>query len=151
MIIPASIVFEHPSGAVLIHGNADAPQYVNDHTKVSLTITAFNLPEDYHAMAPFARRLRIDLRDLGSMPPDDLEWTRREALRAAAAIADDLASGLSALCVCQAGYNRSGLVCALALVKIGMKPEQAIQTLRTRRSENVLGNALFEAMVLGKA
>lgn len=41
---------------------------------------------------------------------------------------------------CQAGLNRSGLVTALILMKSGMKPEDAIRTIRTNRADIALFN-----------
>jgi protein-tyrosine phosphatase len=41
---------------------------------------------------------------------------------------------------CQAGLNRSGLVTALILIKSGMKPEEAIRTIRKNRAEDALFN-----------
>lgn len=49
---------------------------------------------------------------------------------------------------CQAGLNRSGLVAALALCRLGMKPQEAIDLLRSKRSPAVLCNKAFEAHVL---
>jgi protein-tyrosine phosphatase len=45
---------------------------------------------------------------------------------------------------CQAGLNRSGLVAALALIRDGMTPAQAIELLRSKRSPAVLCNPTFE-------
>jgi protein tyrosine phosphatase len=44
---------------------------------------------------------------------------------------------------CQAGLNRSALVVALALVKDGMTPVDAIARLRRKRCEKVLYNKTF--------
>lgn len=52
---------------------------------------------------------------------------------------------------CQAGLNRSGLVCALALMVDGASPEEAITKLRNARSEFVLCNATFEAWLREEA
>lgn len=49
---------------------------------------------------------------------------------------------------CQAGWNRSGLVAACALVRGGYRPDQAIALLRRRRFPEVLSNRLFESFVL---
>jgi protein-tyrosine phosphatase len=45
---------------------------------------------------------------------------------------------------CQAGLNRSGLVAALALIRSGMTPAEAITLLRSKRSPAVLCNPTFE-------
>lgn len=49
---------------------------------------------------------------------------------------------------CQAGLNRSGLVCALALIREGMDPKCAIDLLREKRCEAVLCNPDFEKFLL---
>lgn len=53
------------------------------------------------------------------------------------------------LVVCQAGLNRSGLVTATALVLGGLKPREAVDLLREKRSPAVLCNQSFEDFVLG--
>lgn len=52
-------------------------------------------------------------------------------------------SGKKVLVRCQAGWNRSGLVTALALLKDGYKPIEAISLIRERRSPSALCNADF--------
>lgn len=49
---------------------------------------------------------------------------------------------------CQAGLNRSGLLTAVALVRDGMVPSEAIALLRESRSDAVLCNPLFESLVM---
>jgi len=50
---------------------------------------------------------------------------------------------------CQAGLNRSGLVAALALVKAGKKPQEAISELRAKRCDAVLCNKAFAEWLTG--
>lgn len=45
---------------------------------------------------------------------------------------------------CQAGLNRSALVTALALIRSGSTPDEAISLLRKQRSPAVLCNSSFE-------
>ena len=52
-------------------------------------------------------------------------------------------AGRKVLIRCQAGWNRSGLVMALVLLKHGFKPEEAINQIRARRSPHALCNADF--------
>lgn len=49
---------------------------------------------------------------------------------------------------CQKGINRSSLVTALALIKSGMSPKDAIALLRYKRSPHVLMNKVFEAWLM---
>lgn len=48
---------------------------------------------------------------------------------------------------CQAGYNRSGLMMALVLMRLGLTAEDAIELLRRRRGPDVLINRVFEQYV----
>lgn len=52
-------------------------------------------------------------------------------------------SGKKVLVRCQAGWNRSGLVTALALMKDGHKAKDAIDLIRARRSPHALCNEDF--------
>lgn len=52
---------------------------------------------------------------------------------------------------CQAGLNRSNLITALALIRGGMAPRDAISLLREKRSPLVLCNASFESWLMGLA
>lgn len=49
---------------------------------------------------------------------------------------------------CAAGINRSAMVLALALIHDGMKPEDAIALIRTKRSKLCLSNETFEQWLL---
>lgn len=52
-------------------------------------------------------------------------------------------SGRRVLARCQAGYNRSGLVMALVLMKEGYSAKDAIDLIRARRSPHALCNTDF--------
>jgi protein-tyrosine phosphatase len=52
---------------------------------------------------------------------------------------------------CQAGLNRSGLVTALTLMISGMSADQAIDTLREKRSSYALCNGEYEHWLLTEA
>ena len=62
-----------------------------------------------------------------------------------------LDKGGKVLVHCQAGLNRSNLVTALALIKRGRTPADAVALLRERRSPVVLCNAAFESWLLAEA
>lgn len=71
---------------------------------------------------------------------DDLE-------RASEAVLEGLEKGKT-LVHCQAGLNRSGLVSAYTMMKLGYRAEDAIQLLRDARSPLVLCNETFEKQLL---
>jgi protein-tyrosine phosphatase len=49
---------------------------------------------------------------------------------------------------CQAGLNRSAFITALALIREGMKADEAVALLRQKRSPAVLCNQAFEKFLL---
>lgn len=49
---------------------------------------------------------------------------------------------------CQAGLNRSGLLCAIVLMKLGKTPVKALALLRKKRHQVVLCNETFESWIL---
>ena len=64
---------------------------------------------------------------------------------------NEWASGNRVLIRCEGGWNRSGLVTALVLMKSGELPENAIEEIRARRSRLVLSNKTFERWLLSEA
>jgi hypothetical protein len=52
---------------------------------------------------------------------------------------------------CQAGYNRSGLIIALVLLKEGYSADEAISLIRERRSPNALCNPHFVKFIKEQA
>lgn len=49
---------------------------------------------------------------------------------------------------CQQGWNRSGLIVAVALIRNGIEPKNAIALMREKRMPEVLSNPVFEAWLL---
>jgi protein-tyrosine phosphatase len=79
--------------------------------------------------------------------PDDV-LTARQILAVeefAASAASDYGHGRRVLVRCRAGMNRSGLVVAEVLIRSGFAPEDAIATIRRRRSPSALNNESFVA------
>ena len=56
-------------------------------------------------------------------------------------------NGSNVLIRCQGGKNRSGLVAALVLVSSGKSPDEVIELLRSKRSDDMLFNRHFEALL----
>jgi protein-tyrosine phosphatase len=56
--------------------------------------------------------------------------------------------GKRTLIRCQAGWNRSGLIMALVLMREGYKAQEAIDLIRDKRSSNALCNKHFVAWLL---
>jgi hypothetical protein len=62
-------------------------------------------------------------------------------------VVDYLRRGENVVSSCWAGWNRSGLMSALALVKLGMEPDTAIACVRNARGPSALGNPVFVRIV----
>jgi len=74
-------------------------------------------------------------------PETDLRLPVEEAFK-------DWQSGKRVLIRCQAGWNRSGLVTALTLIKVGYQPKDAIKLIREKRCQEALCNPIFEDWLL---
>ena len=61
---------------------------------------------------------------------------------------EDWKAGKKVLIRCQAGWNRSGLIMALVLIKEGYSAQEAIDLIRKQRSPNALCNPRFVAWLL---
>ena len=72
-------------------------------------------------------------------------------VRALGNLVADLSRAGKTLVHCQAGLNRSGLICATSLIEQGWEPEAAIKLLREKRSPAVLCNQTFENWLLANA
>lgn len=71
----------------------------------------------------------------------DVELAQIKSL--AKAVALSVHNGVKTLVRCQAGYNRSGLVTALALVEMGYSAHDAVELIRAKRSPNALFRLAF--------
>lgn len=80
----------------------------------------------------------------GKLSLTDLNAVKDYARR----IAVYVTAGSKILVRCQAGYNRSGLVVALALIELGWTPEQAIGQIRAKRSIWALHNIDFVRYIM---
>ncbi|MEU5316954.1 dual specificity protein phosphatase family protein [Streptomyces sp. NPDC021056] len=78
------------------------------------------------------------------IPDGPLDGTQLAGvIRLAQAASDALDEGRKVLVRCYHGYNRSGLVIAHTLIRSGCSAEEAIRTIRARRSPWALHNDLF--------
>lgn len=96
--------------------------------------------------------LRARLRDVGSMEPGELASTKAEANRIAESVAAFIRTRVKVLVSCNHGFNRSGLVSALTLVRLGLTPDAAIEQVKKARHEYyALTNDLFCRVIRGQA
>jgi hypothetical protein len=101
-------------------------------------------PWEQYALGEKTSRVEVKMYDAGTIPDPDL-------LHSLAGFVASLIGQGKTLVHCQAGLNRSGLIGALALVKMGRTPSEAIALLRERRHRVVLCNATFEDWLLTEA
>jgi len=84
-------------------------------------------------------------------PLDDNHWVPENELRimrkASDLVARRLKDGRRVLVTCWQGRNRSGVVSALALVRLGAPPKVAIGLVRKARGETALSNETFVRII----
>jgi len=112
-------------------------------------LCAKELPRDDDHQAHKLIRLYLD--DTGAfLTPKEVERTREGACLVAVAIAQ----GKRVLVSCAMGRNRSGLVCARALIFLGYEPRKAINAVRARRrwvdGVPALENRAFTRWLMGE-
>lgn len=138
------------------HFSAPLISHIEDNLYVGGCIDGVRLDDDWqtvvslykwerYALGPNTERFEVEMYDAGEVPDE----TQLHAL--AATVVASLARGGKVLVHCQAGLNRSNLVTALALIKMGRTPADAIALLREKRSPVVLCNAAFESWLLDQA
>lgn len=135
--------------------NAPLISHIEGNLYVGGCINGVALPDDFahvvslykwerYDIGPGTERTEVTMYDSGDVP--DAEQID--------ALADIVVAGLrdgKTLVHCQAGLNRSNLIAASALIKMGRTPQEAIDLLREKRSPVVLCNQAFERWLLGRA
>ncbi|MET9699583.1 protein phosphatase [Streptomyces sp. NPDC006529] len=106
-------------------------------TEFDLVISLFSRPG--HGPGPGIDHLVAEIPD-GPLTADQIHGVQQLALTAARAVR----AGRVVLVRCKAGYNRSGLVVAQALVELGWETAGAVDTVRRKRSPFALNNRVFE-------
>ena len=121
------------------HG-IDTPAITPAHFDTVITLYASAGPVDW-----YVKEVRLGFFDHNEVDLDehDLAHAVRAAYR-------DWSRGKRVLIRCQAGWNRSGLVTALVLMREGYRSFEAIELIRQMRSENALCNRSFEQFLRDK-
>lgn len=135
-------------------GRFSAPliSHIKDNLWVGGCINGVTLPDDFkhvvslykwerYKLGPDTTRAEFTMYDSADMEND-------EQLHKIADYANECLKDGKTLIHCQAGLNRSNLISALALIKQGFLPEDAIKLLREKRSPVVLCNEAFENWLL---
>lgn len=107
----------------------------------AITLYASAMPADW-----FVKEIRLGIYDgdMKDFSPEDLFELVKTAHT-------DWKAGKRVLIRCQAGWNRSGLVMALVLMREGYTAQAAIELIRERRSSSALCNSYFEEYLLSEA
>lgn len=136
------------------HFSAPLISHIQDNLYVGGCINGVRLDDDFQTvvslykwerynLGPQTERHEVTMYDAGEVPDVD------QLHELAGIVSDALDRGGKVLVHCQAGLNRSNLVTALALIKRGSSPADAIALLREKRSPVVLCNRAFESWLLG--
>jgi protein-tyrosine phosphatase len=104
------------------------------HFDTVATLYAYALPVDW-----YVKEIR-----LGFYDHDQVDLDQRDIDQAVSSIYSDWKAGKRVLIRCQAGWNRSGLITGLVLMREGYSANEAIELIRNRRSLNAICNQTFE-------
>jgi hypothetical protein len=110
-----------------------APTIKREHFDTVVTLYASAAPVDW-----YVKEVR-----LGFFDHDEVDLDEHDLVHAVRAAYRDWKRDKRVLVRCQAGWNRSGLIMALVLLLEGLSTDEAIDMLRTRRSEYALCNSDF--------
>lgn len=144
------------NGAAMLDAKFSAPliSHIEDNLWVGGCIDRVKLPEDFvkvfsmysrerYDLGSNTERVEVEMRDSNDWPDED------EINGIVDQVVESLERGKT-LVHCQAGLNRSNLIAACTLVRLGRTPEEAISLLREKRSPLALCNKTFENYVLSE-
>lgn len=142
-----------------VHGDTpfDVPfiSQIDDHLYIGGCTNGLQLPHEIKhvvSLYPWEQYTsHPDLRSALSIVAYDAAVPDAARLEAVACWINTCRLDAPTLVHCQAGLNRSSLVTALALIRSGSTPADAIALLREKRSPAVLCNPAFEQWLLEAA
>jgi protein-tyrosine phosphatase len=105
-------------------------------------VSAYFLPREKSLPQCDTRFVLFDDTEYGL---EEETWSRIQS--AVDEVVDRWRNGQKVLIRCQAGYNRSGMIMALVLMRLGENAEDAIKRIRLRRGKHALVNKVFEDYV----
>ncbi len=110
------------------------PVITSHHFQTVITLFSDAQPVDH-----YVKEIR-----LGFFDHDQVDVDLDDLAHAVHVGHSDWVRGRRVLVRCQAGWNRSGLVTALIMMRHGHNPDSAIELIRSQRSRFALGNETFE-------
>jgi len=130
-----------------VHGNLWMGSAPKCHTRLREQFDVVVLCAMEHQLPATCFRgvevIHTPLDDTVPIPSGEARLAQRAAMRVAQALQADR----RVLVTCWMGRNRSGLVAALALVRLGADPEVAIELVRRARGEHALSNPAFVELI----
>jgi len=130
----------HPS--LWVGAKPPTGEYLHKHGTKVLVLCAYEF-QPHDRLFPGVTVLRC--------PIDDHKPTAQETVlvkQTAKDVERHVRAGRHTLVTCQMGLNRSALVAGLAMVRLGVKPADAIRAIRSVRGPDALCNKDFEQMIV---
>jgi hypothetical protein len=116
------------------------PMITNKNFDTVITMYAYANPVDW-----FVKEFRYGVWD-----SDTKHFDVKELFDIVKLTHKEWKTGKRVLVRCQAGWNRSGLITALVLMRDGMPAQEAIELIREKRSKNALCNKNFVNWLLSE-
>jgi hypothetical protein len=134
--------YSYVLGHALAQGSAPPP-YHEISGKAPFDVIVLCAEEWQPHLPQYPRVIHAGFRDAAPKPEETAlaVSTAREVVR------HIKLRGRSVLVTCQMGWNRSGLVTALALKMMGLSTREAVRRIREARGPNALGNKHFVAFL----
>jgi hypothetical protein len=131
-------------------GTADKDELAASYPKVHINPQHFDTVVTLYGYAKpvdwYVKELRLAFYD-----HHEVDLDHHDLRQVVASAHRDWQQGKRVLVRCQAGWNRSGLIMALILIKDGLKPQEAIDLIRNKRSDRALCNRSFVSWLLTDA
>lgn len=143
-----NLVYRHPSGGMLWQGSRKSSGNVPMLTQADIKAVMFGAIEFQPKLPDRFDVLRVRVHDNPFMNPLDARRLAACADEVSDMLATYVENGENVLSSCWAGWNRSGLMSAMTLMKLtGMPAEVAISRVRAARGPSALGNPVFVRII----
>lgn len=143
-----NLVFRHPrTGGELWQADRLYANYAPCLSRARIKAVVYAARENQPSMPERFDVIRARLIDDPRMDRYTAELTARCADEVSDLLVGFLRRGESVVTSCWAGLNRSGLMSAMTLVKLGATPAQAVAQVRAARGPSALGNPVFVRIV----
>ena len=142
-----NLVYRHPSGGSLWQGGRLSSGNVPMLDKAGIKAVMFGAIEFQPHLPDRFDVLRVRAYDNPFMSQDEANRYAACADEVSDMLAAYIAGGENVLSSCWAGWNRSGLMTATTLMKLGIPADLAIARVRAARGPSALGNPVFVEII----